>query len=105
MDDADYKKDRLITNERVIALLLVMVQIALAYWFFGIGLVRTAVMIFAFPLGMVWFPDLFSKLPEDTKWQPVVFPSSAQVMRFMGWFIIPGVPLSWFLCFRLSMRS
>lgn len=105
MNDADYQRDRLITAERLLASLLVLLWIGLAAWKLG-GLVPAfrAFLLFMIPLAMIWLPQLFARIAlRDDKWnRDFSPPPSAFVVRVLSWVVILGVPLAWFVFGRIG---
>jgi hypothetical protein len=99
MSDADYKRDRLITVERLLASLLVLLWIGLAGKMGGLALAFRALLLFMVPLAMIWLPELFARIAlRDSRWERDFSPPpSGLVLRICSWFVILGVPGSWFL--------
>ena len=104
MSDADYKRDRLITAERLLASLLVLLWIGLAGKMGGLALAVRAFLLFMVPLAMIWLPQLFARIAlRDDRWERDFSPPlSALVVRILSWFVILGVPFAWFLFYRLA---
>lgn len=105
MNDAEYKRDPIVTVERLLASLLVVLWIGLAGKMGGHPLAIRAFLLFMIPLAMIWLPDLFTRiaLRRAPRWdRDFSQPSSARVVRLVSWFVIFGVPGAWFLFFRVS---
>jgi hypothetical protein len=97
MNDADYKQDRIVTFERLLASLLVILWIALAARTGGLALAIRAFLLFMVPLAMIWLPEWFAKIAHrDGRWQRDFSPPPpVLVLRVVAWLILLGVPAAW----------
>ncbi|MCW1884491.1 hypothetical protein OKA04_07090 [Luteolibacter flavescens] len=96
MKNAEYKRSRLITTERLLASVLVLIWVGLAFWLGGHVLAIRASLTFMVPLGMIWLPQLLARVdPRENRWGgDFTAPPSALGLRIVAWFVIVGVPLS-----------
>ena len=102
MNEADYKRDRLVTSERLLASVLVLLWIGLAGKTGGLALAVRAFLLFMVPLAMFCLPQVLARIALrydrwDRDFSP---PPSARVLRVLAWFVILGVPCMWFLFSR-----
>jgi hypothetical protein len=104
MSGANYKRDRLITVERLLASLLVLLWVGLAAKLGGLALAVRAFLLFMVPLTMIWLPQLLARIAlRDDRWaRDFSPPPSALVVRIFAWFVIIGVPCAWFLFQRVA---
>jgi hypothetical protein len=102
MNDADYKRERVITVERLLASLLVLVWIGLAAKIGGLPLAMRAFFLFMVPLAMIWLPQLLARIAlRDDRWnRDFSPPPSALALRIIAWLVILGVPGVWILFYR-----
>ncbi len=106
MDDGEYKRERPVTNERLLASLLVLLWIGLAGRMGGLALAIRAFLFVMVPLAMIWLPQLFARIAlRDSRWERDFSPPpSAFVLRVLAWSVILGVPSAWFLFQRVVHR-
>lgn len=103
MNDADYKRERRVTVERLLVSLLVLLWIGLAGKTGGLGLAVRTFLVFMIPLAMIWLPRLLARIAlRDDEWERDFSPPpSVLLLRIVAWLVILGVPLGWFLFFRV----
>lgn len=97
MKDGYCEPARIVTLERVLAVVLVLTWIVLAARFGGLALAIRAILLFQVPLVFVWMPELMARIAgvaSRKSLQPGVI-VSAMAVRLVGWVVILGVPLAW----------
>jgi hypothetical protein len=104
MSGPDYKRDPLITVERLLASLLVLLWIGLAAKVGGLALAVRAFGLFMVPLAMIWLPQLFARIAlRDSRWERDFSPPpSSLALRIFAWLVILGVPCAWVLFYRIG---
>ncbi|GAA5122486.1 hypothetical protein JIN84_10085 [Luteolibacter yonseiensis] len=96
-EDTEYASSMGLNLERGIALGLVVLWAVIAFFIGGPVLAMRAVLVFSFPLAFIWLPEVMAKLQaserhEGFRLEGGVMPA---VMKWMGWFILLGVPAVW----------
>jgi hypothetical protein len=104
MSGPDYKRDELVTVERLIASVLTLLWVGLAAKVGGPGLAVRAFGLFMVPLAMIWLPQLFARIAlRDSRWERDFSPPpSSLALRIFAWLVILGVPCAWVLFYRIG---
>jgi hypothetical protein len=97
MDGGDYSRGVQATPERIVATLLVLLWIGLAYQSGGQLLAMRAALFFSFCLTFIWIPDLMARLVNQPcrKYGPAAAPVNGKGLRIVAWLMIVGVPAWW----------
>jgi hypothetical protein len=97
MDGGDYSKELQVTPERLIAAVLVLLWIGLAYRIGGSGLAVRASILYGICLTFIWIPDLMARLVNQPcrKYGPALAPLQGMGLRIVAWVLIVGIPAWW----------
>jgi len=103
-EDDNYAPNCQVTPERIVASLLVVVWVVVAFRIGALPLALRAVIVFLFPLLFVWIPELMARIAgvADKKSLSPDVAVLPQVIRWIGWFVIVGVPVSWWIMARAA---
>lgn len=99
MDGGKYSSGVQVTPERILATLLVLLWIGLAYRSGGPGLAVRALVLHGICLTFIWIPDLMARLVNQPcrKYGPAAAPVHGKGLRIVAWLLILGVPAAWLI--------
>lgn len=94
MDGGKYSNGAQVTPEKILATLLVLLWIGLAYRSGGPGLAARALLLYAICLTFIWIPELMARLVNQPcrKYGPALAPVQGMGLRIVAWALIIGVP-------------
>lgn len=103
MDDGEYASGRILSAGRVLAGMLTATWIGIALKIGGFDLAIRAFLFFMVPLCFVCMPGLMAHIAGKASRKSLAPDTlvSPATLHFTGWFIILGVPLSWFVFSRI----
>ena len=99
MDGGKYSNGVQVTPERVLATLLVLLWIGLAYRTGGPALAARALLFDSICLTFIWIPELMARLVNQPcrKYGPALAPVQGKGLRIVAWVLIIGVPATWLI--------
>jgi len=97
MDGGKYSNGVPVTPERILATLLVLLWIGLAFRIGGPGPLVRAAVLFGICLAFIWIPDLMARLVNQPcrKYGPSAAPVQGKGLRIVAWLLIAGIPAWW----------
>ncbi len=100
MSDGDYESDFKATPERIVALLLVVLWVTLAFSQLALFWAVRVTLMFLLALGMIWLPAILARI-RSRDFEGYDGTIAPNVVRWVGWAILVGLPLVWFLFSRV----
>ncbi len=106
LEKPEYASAIPLTVGRIIAGLWVLICIGTAWRIGGVQLAIRAAVFFMIPLTFVWIPEWISRIAgvASRKSLAADMPVMPGILRWIGWVVIVGVPVSW-LIFALALKK